>query len=978
MISLSPDRLGLGALAAAIAVAGWAPASGAASPAATRAQDPVALRAGTVYLVEGDTVLTGGATILMADGKIQAVGQDIELPPNARLVDYGPDAVVVPGFVAAGGYSPMAGGPRTAEPELLAIEEFDFHRNFAHTLTGGVTSIYVAAAENRLIGGQGAVVKLAGKDAQARTLAAAAVLQGAIDSAARRAPGFWEPPIPATVDVGLGYQVKQLPKTTMGAILALEELLVEAGGSGSEDSPYGPEAGPGLAKVLEHGLSWRMAATSPAEIRALLSFGQSHGLHLIVDRAWGARSVAEDIAKAGADVIWRFPLRPVPGRGQDWGKDEDDRWPDYEVPAALEAAGVRFAIAPPTSRDVLFAASSALRGGLSEAAALRAVTLAPAEILGVADRVGSIKVGKDADLVVLNAAPLSGQASVQATWVGGEMAWEPTAPHLEHAAAQRVGGENRAVVLVVDELHVGDGEVLRKAEILMVDGKIREVGPRVSRPLGARVMHGGAAMPGIVDALGHLGLEGSRRAVAPDYSLSQIVAPGDRIDRRVAQAGVTTVVLTPRSTGRGGTPLMAYKPAAQDFEAQVIADPAAVRVNWTDRNRTKSGAELREIMEKAYAYQVAWEEYREEMKRWTPPAPKMEEDDSAEEDDGDEAEEDEKAEEENGKKKKKKKKKGEEEELEPDPVTGVWVAEVKPDEDAEAQRLRMRLHLIPEKGSGDMEGNLRCDLISESLVELEGAWDREAMSLSLMGLGSEGWVALVLTLEEGKLTGTCSSGGREVTLSCERSSKEWVVAKRTRRVTEEEKPKAPKGKPKEPRKDGRLEPFRQVIEGKASLLINLERADEILACLEVCEKYGVKPILVGARDAYKIADRLVGRVAGVILTQPIVVSDAKRGTSYRTPWAELQNAGLRVAFFSGAEEGAIDLPVLASYAVANGMSPQGALRALTADTADMFSIQDRVGRLRVGLDADVLLLDGTPLAPGTRVLAAFVNGQEVE
>jgi imidazolonepropionase-like amidohydrolase len=60
------------------------------------------------------------------------------------------------------------------------------------------------------------------------------------------------------------------------------------------------------------------------------------------------------------------------------------------------------------------------------------------------------------------------------------------------------------------------------------------------------------------------------------------------------------------------------------------------------------------------------------------------------------------------------------------------------------------------------------------------------------------------------------------------------------------------------------------------------------------------------------------------------------------------------------------------------MSPDGALRALTADAADMLELDGRVGRLAAGLDADLLLLDGPPLDPATSVLRAWVNGREVE
>src|SRR5262245_58370469 len=170
----------------------------------------LAVRAGTIHVVEEGRVLRNG-TILIKDGKIQAVGTDLEVPPDASLVDYGPDVVIVPGLVAA--YSSYAlgwPGERTADPTLSALDGFDTYRVYGDALSGGVTSAYLTPAENRLIAGTGAMVKLAGKRDGARVLNPSAAIHGAIDASARSTPGYWEPPIPVMVDVGLGYAKPQL------------------------------------------------------------------------------------------------------------------------------------------------------------------------------------------------------------------------------------------------------------------------------------------------------------------------------------------------------------------------------------------------------------------------------------------------------------------------------------------------------------------------------------------------------------------------------------------------------------------------------------------------------------------------------------------------------------------------------------------------------------------------------------------------
>src|SRR6478735_5727369 len=87
--------LPLGALGLAVA------ASTPGRTAAPTAASTVAVQAGTIHLVQDGKVLEGGATILITDGKITAVGKDIDIPAGARIVDYGPDAVIAPGLVAA-------------------------------------------------------------------------------------------------------------------------------------------------------------------------------------------------------------------------------------------------------------------------------------------------------------------------------------------------------------------------------------------------------------------------------------------------------------------------------------------------------------------------------------------------------------------------------------------------------------------------------------------------------------------------------------------------------------------------------------------------------------------------------------------------------------------------------------------------------------------------------------------------------------
>lgn len=936
----------------------------------------VAVRAGTIHVVPGREVLRGGATLLVRDGRVVAAGADIAVPPDAQWIDYGPDAVIVPGLVAADSIFGL-GEPaaRTAAPGLRAVDNFDPQsRWFAYDLAGGVTSAYIAPARGRLIAGQGAVVKLGGPDPDGRVLLESAALQGSVGADARGVPGYWDPPIPASYEVGLGRVEQQLPGSLMGAMTALRELIAFARGREELATTYGPETGPELQALLRAGVPLRMQARTESEIRALLELATAERLPLVIEGAQDADRLADEIARASARVVLTVDALPE-DTGRYLGRDEDARWPRYDQARALVDAGVTLAIATSDAmpaRDLLFAAALASRGGLSPDDALRAVTLGAAEVLGVADRVGSLSSGKDADFVVLTGEPLGGATGVIATWIEGTLAWKPTG-----------GVGTTAVVIEADEVHVGDGNVIAPGQVLLRDGRVAEVGRRVSKPGGATVVRGRVAMPGMIDALGHLGLEGAGKTPATDFKLARILEPADPVDRRVALSGVTTVVLSPRGESKTGVPMMAYKPSGPESELRIVADPVALRLAWTDtRNRADSGKDVRDLLSKAQAYSAKWREYEEAMAKWKPePAPAPAAAEGEAKGDGkaeaktDEAKaepaKDEKAKDEKADAKSKKKKDDEAPEV--DPFAGIWEGDVTVPPAAEASKLRLRM----ERDGEALVGSLRCDALSATLVELEGEFTDG--QVKLRGLGTRGWVGVTGKPAQGKFEGALTLGEVEIAFKAERTSTELPRAARSERRREKktEEPE-PKGKPKSPGIDEKLEPLRRAMAGQTAVVVSVDRREEIRACVEAFAAAGIKPVLFGADDAWRMADELRGRVAGVLLTQRVFAGDERSGLQgARNRWAELAAAGIPLAFHSGSEEGAAELPLTAAYAVHQGLGADVALRALCADAAAMFAMSGRVGRLAPGLDGDVLLLDGPPLDPRTRVLRAWVGGQEV-
>ena len=103
---------------------------------------PVVLRAGTVHLVEDGVVLEDGA-VLMRDGKIVSAGADLETPAGATEIDYGPDAVIIPGIVAADStLGDTDASPRTADLGVRAEDNFNPFTSYGSYSRAGVTTAY--------------------------------------------------------------------------------------------------------------------------------------------------------------------------------------------------------------------------------------------------------------------------------------------------------------------------------------------------------------------------------------------------------------------------------------------------------------------------------------------------------------------------------------------------------------------------------------------------------------------------------------------------------------------------------------------------------------------------------------------------------------------------------------------------------------------------------------------------------------------
>jgi imidazolonepropionase-like amidohydrolase len=183
------------------------------------------------------------------------------------------------------------------------------------------------------------------------------------------------------------------------------------------------------------------------------------------------------------------------------------------------------------------------------------------------------------------------------------------------------------------------------------------------------------------------------------------------------------------------------------------------------------------------------------------------------------------------------------------------------------------------------------------------------------------------------------------------------------------------------KRDLNLEVLAALLEGEMTAFIECYRADDIMTALRLVDEFGLKAVLVGASEGYKLASEIAEREIPVIVS-PIGVGPRRMETqeaSY-TNAAALHRAGVKVAIKADEALGigqVRELPLLAAFAAKGGMERDTALRAITLTPAEVLGVADRIGSLEVGKDADIILFDGDPLHYRTRVRRVFIDGLEI-
>lgn len=378
---------------------------------------------GKVYTMAGKVI--EGGTILIEAGKIKAVGANLPLPHGTEIIDAN-HKHVMPGIVDAHthigifeqgiGFEGADGNEMTnpATPHLRALDGINpMDPAFKGAVAGGITCLTVAPGSANVIGGTAVAIKTWGK---------------LVDDMVVRDPiglkiAFGENP------KRVYSNQKKTPSTRMAVASILRENLVAARNymakmeRAKDDEEKAPDRDlklEVLVQVLKKEIPLRAHAHRADDITTAIRIAEEFDVDICIEHCTEGHLIADFLGekKIAAMVGPTLGTRP---------KIELVNT-SFSTPGILFRAGVKVALVSdhPVFPVEQLPVQAALvhKAGLPEEETLKAITINPAEIMGIHHRVGSIEPGKDADIIILNGHPFDWRTKVEKTLIDGEIVYE--------------------------------------------------------------------------------------------------------------------------------------------------------------------------------------------------------------------------------------------------------------------------------------------------------------------------------------------------------------------------------------------------------------------------------------------------------------------------------------------------------------------------------------------------------------------------
>jgi imidazolonepropionase-like amidohydrolase len=369
----------------------------------------VAVVGATIHPVTGPPMEAG--VMLVEAGRVSALGTDVRVPSGARIVDLS-GFTIMPGLVESHShmglkqlYRPETGSDnnelsKPINAEVRAIDGLATQDPaFGLALAAGVTTMHVTTGSRSFASGQGVVVKLRGHSVDEMWLG-----EGGLKFAMRiRSRNRWGTPVPEILSM--------LRERLRDAQRYVDAVAAHDRGEAVSAPAWDPQL-EALGRALAREIPVGVHAHGVEAMRAAMALKDEFGLDLYIHHAESTIDVVEELIARDIPISFG-PVLPFMGR--------DD--PALAGPVELVERGgsVAFHQDHPDGPQYYLRHAAALfvRAGMSEADALRSLTLEPARLFRLDSRIGSLEVGKDADFVVLDGPPLAWESRVVQVYIEG-------------------------------------------------------------------------------------------------------------------------------------------------------------------------------------------------------------------------------------------------------------------------------------------------------------------------------------------------------------------------------------------------------------------------------------------------------------------------------------------------------------------------------------------------------------------------------
>ncbi len=393
----------------------------AAAGAAAQVAPAYVIRNATVVPVVGARI--PGGTVVIRGGRIEAVGANVAAPAGAAVID-GTGLFVYPGMIDSGTQlglteiGSVPGGEDVQEigefnPQNVALTAVNAHSELIPvTRTNGVTTV-ITSAQGGLVSGQAALMNLAGWTPGEMAIRRQAAM---VMSYPVMTTGFGFGPQRSETERRAEYErrVREL-RSYLADAAAYAEIKgrLATGGQGRQRTNQAMEA---MVPVMRGEMPVLFDVNSADQIRGALALADSFRLRVVLRGAREAWQLADTLAAR------RIPVIVGPTTSNPGANDPYDMV--YANPGVLARAGVRIAFQTSdaaNARNLPYNAALAAAYGLDPEEALRAITINPAQIWGVADQYGSVEAGKVANLLVTTGDPLDVRTTVRHLFINGQL-----------------------------------------------------------------------------------------------------------------------------------------------------------------------------------------------------------------------------------------------------------------------------------------------------------------------------------------------------------------------------------------------------------------------------------------------------------------------------------------------------------------------------------------------------------------------------